>query len=134
MNQELYTSLPLANTQIVEIDGHSTDIPISFNYQLFSQTAVISEMVICERNELPPAVRKLLFTDRKEKIKVALANGAQFDAVPIRGKRTIGEGMDSHEISFILAHQPVTVVNKENPLTAEVPPFSVYWRHDFPID
>lgn len=117
MNQESDTSLLLANTSIVGIDGHPTDIPISFNYQLFSQTMVIGEMVICESSELSATVHKLLFTDRKEKIKVVLANGAQFDAIPIYGKISIGKDSYSLEISIILAHQPAIVVNKKNPIT-----------------
>ena len=117
MNQESDTSLLLANTSIVGIDGHPTDVPISFNCQLFSQAQVIGEIVICEKSELSPTVHKLLFTDRKEKIRVALANGAQFDAIPIYRKRTIGEDSYSLEISIILARQPAIVVNGENPLT-----------------
>lgn len=117
MNQESDTSLLLANTSIVGIDGHPTDIPISFNYQLFSQTVVIGEMVICESSELSATIHKLLFTDRKEKIKVVLANGAQFDAILIYGKMCIGEDSYSLEISIILARQPAIVVNKKNPIT-----------------
>ena len=116
MSQESSTALPLTNTSIVEIDGYSTEVPISFNYQLSPQT-VIGEMVIHERNKLPPSVFKLLFTDRKEKFEVVLASGARFDAISIRGETKMGEDSYSRKISIIPARQPVTVVNKENPLT-----------------
>ena len=96
-------------------------MPISFNYQLSPQT-VIGEMVIHERNKLPPSAFKLLFTDRKEKIEVVLASGARFDAISIRGEMKMGKDSYSRKISIIPARQPVTVVNKENPLTELIYP------------
>ncbi|MCY3614748.1 MAG: hypothetical protein OXH03_06600 [Bacteroidetes bacterium] len=117
MNQESKTVLPLTNTRIVEIDGLSTDIPINFNHQLSPQTDVIGEILICEKNEPPPPVLRLLLTDKKEKIEVVLASGAKFDAISLRGEMKIGTDSYSQEIFIIPARQPVTVINKGNPLT-----------------
>lgn len=116
MSQESNAALPLTNTVIVKIDGHSIDAQISFNYQLAPQT-VIGEMVIRERNKLARPVFKLMFTNRKETMEVVLASGARFEAISVRGGTKIGEDSYSRKISIIPAHQPVTIVDKENPLT-----------------
>ena len=54
MNQESNMSLLLAKTRNAEIDGHPTDVPISFSHQLSPQTDFKGQKVICERNEPPP--------------------------------------------------------------------------------
>ena len=96
---ELNQPVTTENTHIVEIDGQSTDVPVTVTFRLAPYPTVV-----LEADELPGQVLS------KERFKVALANGARLETM----LRSFNPG--THKGSLIPARQPVTVIDNGVPL------------------
>ena len=91
--------ITVENTDIVEIDGQSMDVPVNVMFRLLPFPTVV-----IEADELPNLVLK------KERFEIALANGARFEAMV----RSFNPG--TLRGSLIPARQPVNVIDKGVPL------------------
>ena len=91
--------ITVENTDIVEIDGQSLDLPVSVMFRLLPFPTVV-----IEADELPSLVL------RKERFEIALANGARLEAMARSLNLGTGRG------SLIPARQPVNVIDKGVPL------------------
>ena len=91
--------ITVENTEIVEIDGQSVDLPVNVMFRLLPHPTVVIEV-----DKLPNLVHG------KERFEIALANGARLEAMTRSFNFGTGRG------TLIPARQPVNVLDTGVPL------------------